>query len=315
MKKIFVISFIIVFFTLASLSLIFLKVADYSSKYDLNYSKLSSSKQSSLIIGTSRAAQGIDPILLDSITQPILGNCSMYNYAFNLGCSPFGPAYYKAIINKVSQDQNDSLKMFIVTVDPWSISDFKEVYQPKEVNHYEDLTFLGKIDQFSGNPNYSYLIKSFRRPLYSVFITDKSKPTVRNRGAYLLSKHEYSQKSIDSHVKAKMESYRKKQFSKKQFSQKRYAYFEKTISELKKYGQVIIVRLPVSKEMRNLEMEYMPTFSEKIELTSEKLRVPFYNPFEKSGEYLSVDGNHLHGSGVINFTIEMGQYINQELKR
>jgi hypothetical protein len=314
MKKIITVTSILIVLIAASLALVFMKVEGESATYDLKYSKLSSSKQGSIIIGTSRPAQGIDPLLVDGITSPVIHNQPLYNFSFNLGCSPFGPAYYRAIEKKITKGKGDSIRVFVISVDPWAVSDFTEDYQPEGASYYEDLTFMGKINQVEGTPNYDYLMTSFRRPLYSIFISGEGKPKVRKMGAYFDKKHVYSEDAIDKHITAKMKFYKKEQLNKKKFSQTRYDYFEKTIELLNQYGQVIILRMPVSKEMHDLEEKYMPEFEEMVKKTSDKYELPFYNPYKRSGEYLSVDGNHLYGSGVKTFSKELGLYINKVVK-
>ena len=80
------------------------------------YVRFTSPTQHNLIIGTSRAAQGIQPTVLNEI----IPNKSFFNYAFTAAQSPFGPVYLKSIQKKIDTTTKNGI--FIVTVDPWSIS-------------------------------------------------------------------------------------------------------------------------------------------------------------------------------------------------
>lgn len=294
-----------------SLFLILKKIESVSSNDSIDYVKLSSSQQYSLIIGTSRAAEGIDPIAINKITQPVLQNKALYNFSFNLGCSPYGPSYFNCISKKLnSTTLKDSICLFLVAIDPWAVSNFRKEYQTKNTVFYEDLTFMGQIDQVYGTPNYDFLFSWFKKPLYSIFIPKTEKEKVRPLGAPFIRQHEYSNEDIAKHMASKMEFYRKEQFNKKEFSKDRYDYFERTISLLSKHGMVVIVRIPVSLEMANLEHEYAPDFSKLVTETAKKYDATYLDFFEKSGQYLSIDGNHIYGNAVTELSQDIAREIN-----
>ena len=86
---------------------------------DAFYGRFASPPAGSLILGTSRAAQGIRPAVLAArlggqFEGPLL------NYAFTLTHSPYGPAYLASIRRKLRPEVRHGL--FIVAVDPWSLS-------------------------------------------------------------------------------------------------------------------------------------------------------------------------------------------------
>ena len=62
-------------------------------KTDPFYLRFTTDKQNSLILGTSRAAQGLLPEVLNSK----LNRDDFFNYSFTLGHSPYGPTYLKSI--------------------------------------------------------------------------------------------------------------------------------------------------------------------------------------------------------------------------
>ena len=85
---------------------------------DSYYTRFTTGTQHSLVIGTSRAAQGINPQVLDEIIYKN-NEHHFFNYSFSLFDSPFGPAYYKSITKKLNPVVTDGI--FIIAVDPWSV--------------------------------------------------------------------------------------------------------------------------------------------------------------------------------------------------
>ena len=83
-------------------------------------------------------------------------------------------------------------------------------------------------------------------------------------------------------------------FENSAFSQLRYSYFEKLIVELKNHGEVYLVRLPVSRQMIELEKEYMQDFGYKIQSTANNNNIRFIDFYPEATNYLCPDGNHLY---------------------
>ena len=81
MKR-FIVQFSIIALIALSLFIWIFSFADGTN--DPFYLRFTSPKQNNLIIGTSRAAQGLQPKILNGICQT-----EFYNYAFTLGRSPF----------------------------------------------------------------------------------------------------------------------------------------------------------------------------------------------------------------------------------
>ncbi|RDC62894.1 hypothetical protein [Adhaeribacter pallidiroseus] len=61
---------------------------------DTHYTRLTTTKAPSLIIGTSRAAQGILPLMFKEMAP------HMQNFAFTIMHTPFGPTYLDLIHKK-----------------------------------------------------------------------------------------------------------------------------------------------------------------------------------------------------------------------
>ena len=120
------------------------------------YLRFTSSKQNSLIIGTSRSAQGIHPNILDSVLN-LEENNGIYNYSFSINNSSYGKEYYYAIKNKINESAKNGL--FIITVDPWAISS-DTTLNDNEID-IESIFYSKK--HYNSYPNYEYLIKNYKK--------------------------------------------------------------------------------------------------------------------------------------------------------
>jgi zona occludens toxin (predicted ATPase) len=78
---------------------------------DAYYERLTTPAQTSLIIGTSRSAQGILPSILNSE----LGRSDIYNFSFTISHSPYGPVYLDRIDQKLLKNSKNGI--FILSVD------------------------------------------------------------------------------------------------------------------------------------------------------------------------------------------------------
>ena len=61
-------------------------------------------------------------------------NDSIFNFAFTIAHSPYGPAYLKGIKRKLSDDSKNGL--FIVGLDAWSIADSSE--DPNDESQFDE---------------------------------------------------------------------------------------------------------------------------------------------------------------------------------
>ena len=87
----------------------------------------------------------------------------LLNYSFTLTHSPYGPAYLRSIKRKLRPEVKNGL--FIVAVDPWSLS----LTGPEGI-YPEANSFIGQLDQVSQNPNLTYLTHYQTKPLYRLLL-------------------------------------------------------------------------------------------------------------------------------------------------
>ena len=95
---------------------------------------------------------------------------------------------------------------------------------------------------------------------------------------------------------------------------KKYCYdqnsqyvLERIIDTLKKRGDIFLVRIPVSKPMRNLENKICPDFDDRMFTISKKHAIAYFD-FKKA-DYNTTDGNHMTQSEGNRFSKELADSI------
>jgi hypothetical protein len=283
---------------------------------DSYYLKFTTPKQQFLILGSSRAAQGIKPSALNPILRGINPSTNFFNYAFTINHSPYGPTYLNSIQKKTNQQSDGGI--FILSVDPWSIS--AGTSPPNDSTKFgEHDLFLAKTKFVSQKPNFFYLINSYDKPYYEVIkskvwkiIDNKNKPsTFVHDDGWLEVNTKMDSLSIVKRVEKRIEAYHQDYLPVYQYSALRLEYLKKTIRFLQNYGTVYLVRLPVSKVTLDIENQFMPDFNAKIDTLSAETNAP-YNNINDSGErYLFVDENHLYKTSAEDVSKKIGYWILQ----
>jgi hypothetical protein len=72
----------------------------YGGYLDYFYEKFTTPKQFSLVLGDSRAMQGIQPKVLDSCLQNSKFKLPTYNFSFTIAQASYGPSYLTAQLNE-----------------------------------------------------------------------------------------------------------------------------------------------------------------------------------------------------------------------
>ncbi|MBS1510057.1 MAG: hypothetical protein JST86_04405 [Bacteroidetes bacterium] len=283
------VSFFLLLVTAAMLFVFF--IAD--GKSDAYYLRFTTPQQHSLIIGTSRAAQGLQPEVFDSIVYAH-NEHHFFNYAFTITDSPFGEAYYESIQHKLAEGVRDGI--FIVTVDPWSLS--SNTTDPNDsVNFHENKGFMGKTKYVNLNPNIPYLVQSYGEPYVNIIRKWKSSTDLLlHKDGWLQVDVPMDSPSVAKRLQNKINDYRMNFLPNFHFSTVRFNYFQKTLSYLQQHGKVYLVRLPIHPEISKIEDELMPDFEEKVNAVAATLHIPYLDFRTMDNHYQYVDGNHLYQS-------------------
>ena len=281
------------------------------------YLRFTSSKQNSLIIGTSRSAQGIHPNILDSVLN-LEENNGIYNYSFSINNSSYGKEYYYAIKNKINESAKNGL--FIITVDPWAISS-DTTLNDNEID-IESIFYSKK--HYNSYPNYEYLIKNYKKGWGNILLKRiESNILIRNQNSLSKIKGAFTYlrkdgllevyTSMDStyvkqNIQKKVYNY-KTSMSSNKFSKFRFLYLRKTIELLKKHGEVYLVRMPVHTSLFKIEDSYDPQFDKRIMNLANKTNVDYLNFADNATQYSYTDGNHLYINDAKIFSNQLAERI------
>jgi hypothetical protein len=258
-----------------------------SGKTDAFYLRFTTPKKSSLIIGTSRAAQGLMP----SVINPLLGT-NMLNFGFTLDSSPYGEVYNHAIEEKLDESTQNGI--FILSVEPWSLSS-AWTEEGKEGIPEEGLS-LGTVKELNQSPNYEYLVREYAKGWgFNVLEYYGYHPTevTLHPDGWLEVDKPLDPSSIASRTKGKIKHYRENAMPGRKISDYRMSNLKKLIGKLKQHGKVYLVRLPVSPEMYDLEHEFCADFDAQMQSISETLSVPYNAMQSEAKDIVFSDGNHI----------------------
>ena len=271
-------------FFIITIFALFLYILSRANGYtDPYYIRFTTPKQNNLIIGTSRSSQGLQPKIFDKILKK-----KFFNYSFTIAHSPFGSVYFNSIKKKLNHSVKDGI--FIVTVDPWSISNQGE--NPNEIKNFgENNLALSNTNFVDMNPNFEYLIKNLNGEYYKILTNTKGEMFLHNDG-WLEVTLPMDSISLTNRSKDKITDYRNNNLPFRKLSTIRLKYLSQIVQYLKKYGKVYLVRLPVSSEMFKIEVDLMHNFNQIIRSIIKKSNG--YLDMSNDGyPYEFIDGNHL----------------------
>ena len=233
------------------------------------YPRVISPQTSSLVIGTSRAAQGVNPEILNGQLSECYPNQDLYNFAFHIDETTYNPSYSEAILKKLLPDSKNGL--FILTVDPWAFKKEKKI--------------IGELDlhSVSTNPNIEFLLRFFDRTWISPVPTNYY---INDAGRTIVT-----YKRFTSDAAANMLSVYRKMADNYAYSPESEREIISLVQRLQPRGDIYMVRMPVSGEMVQLEDSIMPDFTAKMRNIAAQLDISFFdfirNPFKTN------DGTHL----------------------
>lgn len=268
---------------------------------DAFYGRFASPAAGSLILGTSRAAQGIRPAVLAArlggqFEGPLL------NYAFTLTHSPYGPAYLASIRRKLRPGVRHGL--FIVAVDPWSLSaagraDTVAIGQFPEAN-----SFIGQLREVSQSPNLAYLIRYQTKPLYRLPLDFATSIERLHPDGWLEVNIDIDSAQVRARTARKLLDYRRLAPTQHP-SAGRLAALRQTIEFLKPHGRVVLVRLPVGAGLRALEQQYQPGFDTQMRQLAADFAVAYFD--YSTAFYATIDGNHLQKVASEKFSQQLAK--------
>lgn len=262
------------------------------------YQRFTSPKQNALILGNSKAAQGIIPSILNDELSKIYP-AKLYNYSFTVYNSPYGPAYLESIKNKLADFEGN--RCFIVTVDPWSIS--SDINDPNNPDKFaENKRFIYDIKNVNVSPNYRYLKEWFNKSYYEIVLMRfKDNLSKLHKDGWFETTGDMRESTFNSNREF-MVAFYQDYLTKYSYSSIRYEYLQKTIAFLKSKGSVFIVRMPLHNDILEIENKLDPEFNMKMDKLSRDLDVSYLDYLQRTNNWQFKDGLHLTVESAKNFS-------------
>lgn len=267
---------------------------------DPYYYRFTTGKYKSLVLGTSRAAQGIEPAILNEILG--LTDNKMFNYSFTVNRSQWGEPYRKSIKKKLDSLENNN-GIFILECNLWAFCSRKD-----QIGIFkEEKTPPNSIANPSLDPNIQYFFGGYEHQNFRLLFNFKKLTRRNSKNRIYVNKDgrfeinvPHDSMNIFNHVIKKVILY---EGMASEFipDSARMRSFISTIGYLKKFGSVYLVRMPVAEEILEVESSLYPEFNDEMNDVSRSLQVPYFDFTYLSDKYITIDGNHLHNKYVDDF--------------
>lgn len=292
----------IIFFTILTLILVvsLFFIIDYYGWSDWAYKRFRTSGEKSLILGTSRAAQGIQPAIINEQLAGFGFYLPIFNFSFTGTASPYGELYYRAIKKKIGNGTYNN-GLFLLSVDPWGLS-FNNEDNDGQLREYNRC--LADVDVYM-KPNIQYMIKylsplSFNKSMFlhddGWYELDVPMDSISLEKRILNKKKEYSTVSIIR-------------------SEYRLEWLSKTIKFLKSKGSVFLCRIPSSKYFIDIENKLWPDFDKDMKIISERENVPYISLINSYRYYRTIDGQHIYREDGKLLTKEICDSVKMFIKK
>jgi hypothetical protein len=268
---------------------------------DMYYPKFTQ-RGGNLILGLSRADQGIVPAILQEELKSENYAETYVNFASNQ--SFYGEVYLNAVKEKL--DQSVANGLFVLSVTPGCFTAPKSAGE-KEIVRMDEYTIMGKADNFTSNPNYNYIVNCYGEPLYNalhnftVWENLKSHQDGWNEVSMTSQQMKIEEKDIDIWKSQNLTFYNRKVRT-ETFKAHRENSFEETIRFLKKHGVVFLVRLPADPDIIALENENWANFDQQMERIARDHNISYLNYSMGFEGFRTYDGSHMPSESARMFT-------------
>jgi hypothetical protein len=282
-------------------------------RFDDAYLRFTGDRHFSMIIGTSRAAQGLQPALIAPFVSGTDG--PMRNFAFTIVHSPYGPSYLRAIECKLDPSARNGI--FLLSVDPWSLCGRVDKQgQPMPMQE----TKHNVVDQFTytGTPNYEYLIRHVQAGWGSLIggpLQQVNEHGLLHHDGWLEIRVPMDSASVNERTRKKIVEFRTTKQPRARPSEERVAALKSTIALLKEHGRVYLLRLPVCDSILAIEEEVWPGFDVRMESLAKDHEVPFWNLMPERALFSYTDGNHIDRVSAKKLSTEVGRRLSADLAK
>ncbi len=286
----------------------------------------------SMIFGTSRSAQGVNPAVLEQYA-PHTGK--WFNFSFTLGSSPWNEAYAGAIIEKIDCSiQSDKKSTFLFFVDPWALDErrgkgsvgwfskpWSFVCTPSLLGvlsySQEKTNPLDVISFGSGSDFLSVFWSSLPRQILATIRKSQSFPSLQGvqSNGWLPNVSIKTKEQIRQSIEEKLKEYQTKQIGENWPDSRNVESVSKVVHHIySTYEQydIILIRPPVTREMYELEQQLFPkannTFLELARLNNVGF-IDANKQWANNNDFLYNDAHHLNTEGAKEFSKFLAEYL------
>jgi len=270
--------------------ILFFTVVDSLGMSDAYYKRFTTKGEHSLIVGTSRAAQGIVPSVINDRLHDVGFDLPIYDYGFDVEESPYGEIYFKSIKEKLGSNPKHN-SLFIISVDPFSLSTERNM---DSIHYREENWNLDRIHHFY-KPQYKYLIINCRP--HNWFHNNNIK--LHDDGWLEVKGIPMDSVAVNERICRKMESYSSFFITPSSY---RIKWLKEIIKLFNANGTVYLCRIPMSNQILQWEHDNWPSFEQDMENISDELSVKYFSFVNDNSKYRTTDGNHLYKDDAALFT-------------
>ena len=286
------------------------------SRDTLGFNRIKPISCNSMVFGTSRSAQGVNPDILEKYA-PETGE--WLNYSFNIGASPWNDAYVDAILEKVNCSiETSQPSYFLIFADPWTLDEFCGAGEGSWFDQpwakpcgtsiwdygWHKSNPLDILGYGSGSDFLSVFASSVPRQFKDIFTNNPS--SSKNSGVqingWLPNKGELTLSEKENAIKGKVENYKSEKVIGKEwpFPDNSDA-LARLIDSLKKdvpQSKVILIRPPVADLMLELEQTWFPQTSMYLAALSEAKKIRFIDGNDLWTSKSTMDFNDAHHMSI-----------------
>ena len=278
-------------------------------RLDDYYLRFTGERRSAMILGTSRAAQALRPGVMSPLLSSADAHGGLFNYAFTIAHSPFGPTYVNAVKGKL--DPRSSNGLFLITVDPWSLSNPVDPKGRGGPLREEERT-LGQQWTFTGTPNYEYLLRHVPAGWGSLIagpLHDPDTMTLLHPDGWLEIRAQLDNDTVLERTLRRVDHYREQVLPRNEPSDVRLDALGAMIDLLHPHGAVYLIRLPVCDDIVGLEDQLWPGFNDRMQEIAGAHGVPYWDLLPENDRYTYTDGNHLDTLSARTFSTDLALRI------
>jgi len=260
-------------------------------KHDLDYSKFTH-KAEHLILGVSRAKVGLVPEILKE-TLGLEGQ--VLNFAFTGLVSPYEEPYAALARRKVRPNEQGHPALFILSVNTGNLSRSENLI--RKPSPIYDLFLVNA----SPNPDYILRNINMRVPFLSDLLQEPEE-----RPMFVAHSDGWGERTRESEISdGEIYALYEEKLGDRELSPERLGVLSALTIHLERYGEVVLVRMPVDETMAAMEKRAVPDFDRQLTQFA-AAHDAIYLSYARSGaEYTFSDPHHLLNTGARAFTQQL----------